>query len=155
MSPFPSDKKTSRMLFKIISTSSPKSEMTTLFKLRNFSDLFYFVNILGFFWYLHFIFFLSLPQSHKVASEATICYEFTHLFECPLRVYSESGTVFFPGKTNINQFPLSRCSQSSGDSSHANRQFQWSFIRLEPLSYAFIHSYTVMVQTGETQRIQK
>lgn len=75
---------------------------------------FHFVNILVFF-LIHTFHPLSLTfLNSQSCSLATICYKFISLFECPLRVCSESGTVFFPGKTNINKFSLSRCSQSSG-----------------------------------------
>lgn len=58
-------------------------------------------------------------------------------------------------RQNITKFSPSRCSQSGGDGSHANWQFQWSFIHPWPLLYTFIHSYTLPVKPGETQRIQQ
>lgn len=64
--------------------------------------------------------------------------------------YSESGTVFFPGKTNINKLPSSGCSQSSGDDSHANRPFSG-------VLYICGQYYTLLYtcKAGETQKFQQ
>lgn len=139
------------MLFKRVSTSSPKSGMTILFQLRNFGDLIPFCKHSCIF-LIHTFLPLSLKfLNSQSCSSATICYKFIYLFDCPLRVCSESGTVFFPGKTNINKFSLSRCSQSSGMTVVQADSFNG-------VLYSSGHYYTLLytpVKVGETHGIQQ